>query len=197
MPTKLNLLLHVKNQRNSAISNSNISIEDKQIPIFSTVKYIGFFLDQNFTLQQEVKNVPRKMACGIKTLNAIKIRLNINTFLVIMNAFVRSHLHYASIILISTTRNLVASGNQQLNWAKLCFNRRKFYSLRISYFNIAFYRSDTFWTSNSYVTSGGCHKIHFRQSKPCHYLLQYCLKIKELVNWIVKLDIELPFLETV
>ena len=98
-----------KVSNNCVIANSNISIEDNQITISSTVKYLGFFIVQNFTFQQEVKNVLRMMACGIKTLNAIKNPFNINKRLSIMNALVLSHLHYSSILLNSITRNLVAS----------------------------------------------------------------------------------------
>ena len=105
--------------------NSNISIEDNQIPISSTVKYIGFFHDPNLTFQQEVKNVLRQKTCGIKTLNAIKSPFNINTR-VIMNSLALSHLHYSSIILNSITQNRVASLEQQLNSTIIsCFNRQK------------------------------------------------------------------------
>ena len=71
------------------------------------------------------------MACGIETLNAIQNPFNINTRLIIMNALVLSNLRYSSIILNSITQTLVASLDQQLNWAiKSCFNRRKFDSSR-------------------------------------------------------------------
>ena len=116
-----------KKLKNSLIANSNISIEDNQIPISSTVYYLGFFLDQNLTFQQELKNVLRKMARGTKTLNAIKIPFKINTRLIIMNTLNLSKIHSSSFILNSITQNLVASLGQQLNWAiKLSFNRRKF-----------------------------------------------------------------------
>ena len=169
------------------IANSNISIEDNPIPISSTVKYLDSFIDQNLTFQREVKKVLRKLACGIKTLNAIKNTFNINTRLIIMNALVLSHLHCSSIILNSITQNLVASLDQQLSWTiKSCFNRRKFDSSRDLKFNIVFYRSDTFWTSNSYVISGGCLKIHSLRSKPCHSLVSRHLKIKERLDCQVR-----------
>ena len=87
MPVKLILLLYVRNQK-MLDRKSNISFEDNQIPISSTVTYLGFFLDQNLTFQQEAKNV----ACGNKTLNAIKNLFNTSTrFIIIVNALVLSH----------------------------------------------------------------------------------------------------------
>ena len=123
--------------KNSVIANSNISIEDNQVPISSTVTYLGFFPHQNLTFQREVKNVLRKMACGIETLNSIKNAFNINTRLIKMNALFLSHLDYTSFMLNSITENLVASLDQQLNSEmKSCFNPRKFNSssdLKVEY----------------------------------------------------------------
>ena len=68
---KTECIAHCKKSKNSVIVHSTISIENNQTPIFPTVKYLGFFLDQNLTFQQE-KNAFRKMACGTKPLNAIK-----------------------------------------------------------------------------------------------------------------------------
>ena len=196
---KTEIIALLKKSKYSLIANSNISFEDSQIPISSTLKFLGFFIDQNLTIQQEVKNVFRKKACGIETLNAIKNLSTINTRLIIMNALVLSHLHYSSIILIPISQNLVASLDQQLKWAiQLYVNRGNFdlsRDLKIQYH--VFYRSDTFWFSNSFVISGGCQIIHSLHSKLCHFLISLCLKTKELVNWIVKTNIELSFSKVV
>ena len=138
-----------KKTKNCVIANSNISIEDNQIPISSTVKYLVSILDQNLTTQQKVKNVLRKMASGIETLNAIKNPFNITTRLIIMIALVFGHLHYSSNILNSITQNIAASLDQQLNWAiKSFFSRRIFDSardLKVQYHVLPI----MFWASNS------------------------------------------------
>ena len=102
------------------------------------------------------------------------------------------------IICDAITQNLVASFDQQLKWAiQLVVNEGKFDSsrdLKIQYHVIP---SRHTWFSNAFVISGGCHKIHSLHSKLCHSLISLCLKTKELVNWIVKSDIELPFSKVV
>ena len=133
------------------------------------------------------------MAYGSKTLNAIKNPFDINIRLIIMNAHVLSHLHYSSIILNSITQNLVASLDQQLNWAiKSCFNQRKFDSsrdLKIQYrvlpiryyldFKLLYY----FWRLSQKLLPA--FKTVPRPT--------FTLSGKKLENWIVKSDIELPF----
>ena len=173
---KTELIVPCKKSKNSVIAKWNISIEDIQIPISSTVKYLGFFLDQNLTFSS--KNVLRKMACGIKILNAIKNPFNINTRLIILIALVLSHLHHSSIILNSITQNLVASLDQQLNWAiKLRFNRRKLHSSRNLKVQYSF--TDPILSGlETHVISGGSHKTHSLLSKPCQYLLSLYLKVK-------------------
>ena len=109
------------------------------------------------------------MAYGTRTLNAIKNPLFINTRLIIMNAIALCHRKYSSVILNSITHNLVASLDQQPNWAiKLCFNRLKFYTLR--QFKIQFHVQPIRVIPNFYY-----------------------LKSKELETVVVKSDIELPF----
>ena len=94
-----------------------------------------------------------------------------------MNALVLNHLHYSLIKLNSITQNLLPQ--QQLNWAKNRASPDITSTHRaISTFNIVIYQSDTFWTSNSFVISEGCHKIHSLLSKQCHSLLSLYLKIK-------------------
>ena len=91
------------------------------------VTYLGVTLDQFLTFKSEVKNLLRKMACGIKIIQSIKIPLTIKNQLLLMNALVISHLHYPAILLSSLTWNLTISLEKQLSWAiETCCDRRKF-----------------------------------------------------------------------
>ena len=48
-----------------------ITLDGKIIEEKTNVKYLGVVLDQFLTFQDEIKNILRKMACGIKTLQSI------------------------------------------------------------------------------------------------------------------------------
>ena len=66
------------------------------------------------------------MACGIKTLYAIRESFPEKTRILIMNALVISHVHYSAILLNGVSENLLTTLEKQLSWAvKACFNRRK------------------------------------------------------------------------
>ena len=52
----------------NATQNYTLRVINEIIPISANVKYLGVYLDRNLTYQNEVKNIFRKMACGIKTL---------------------------------------------------------------------------------------------------------------------------------
>ena len=93
--------------------NYTITLDDKTIEEKTNVKYLGVVFDQFFTFQDEIKNILRKMACGIKTLQSIKKPLPVKTRLLIMHALVISHLHYPAILLsgISAKTQYITSNN--------------------------------------------------------------------------------------
>ena len=81
-----------------------------------------FISDQNLNYQNEVKNILRKMVCGIKTIYCVRDFLPTKTRLLLLNAFVISHLHYSSILLNGISRSLISTMEKQLNWGiKACF----------------------------------------------------------------------------
>ena len=91
------------------------------------MKYLGVYLDQNLDFQDEMKNILRKIATGIKTLYAIRDFFPTATRLLLLNGLVLSHLHYSSILLTGISENLITTLEKQLNWEiKACFNRTKF-----------------------------------------------------------------------
>ena len=49
-----------------------ITLDDKLIEEKTNVKHLGVVLDQSLTFQDEIKNILRKIACGIKTHQSIK-----------------------------------------------------------------------------------------------------------------------------
>ena len=100
-------------------------MKDQIIEHSNSVKYLGFFLDQNLTFQDEVKNNLLKMSCGIKCLYSIRDLFPEKTRLMLLNALVVSHLQYSAILLTGITDNLMTL-EKQLNWAiKACFFRTK------------------------------------------------------------------------
>ena len=66
---KQNSSFSVKKHSRKKDAKYTIIIDDKIIEQKTNVKYLGVVLDQFLTFQDEIKNILRKMACGIKTLN--------------------------------------------------------------------------------------------------------------------------------
>ena len=114
--------------KNNKYKNTNLIVEDEVIRSRSTLKYLGVYLDQNLTFQEEVKHILRKMACGIKTLYSIRDYFPEKVRLLLLNALVISHLHYPEILLNGWTEYLNTTLEKQLNWGiKACFIRTKYY----------------------------------------------------------------------
>ena len=104
-----------------------MTVKDNVIQSKEAVKYLGIYLDQSLNFQAEVKNILRKMAMGIKTLNVIKHPFPFSIKILLMNALILSHLHYSSVVIQGISKNLTVSLEKQLSWAvKSCFNRKKF-----------------------------------------------------------------------
>ena len=124
---KTEFICFCKPSKNNFAGSHTIKVKNQIINTSTTVKYLGVYLDQNMNFQDEVKNILRKMATGIKTLYAIRDIFPTATRLCLLNALVLSHLHYSSILLTSVSENLNTTLEKQLNWGiKACFNRTKF-----------------------------------------------------------------------
>ena len=107
--------------------NHTLKVENQIFNSSTSVKYLGVYLDQNMKFQDEVKNILRKLATGIKTLYAIRDTFPIATRLLLLNALVLSQLNYSATVLTGITENLITTLEKQLTWGiKACFNRSKF-----------------------------------------------------------------------
>ena len=123
---KTEFIVFCKKSQNKLTQNLKLQVKNHSTNISSFVKYLGVYLDQNLTYEREVKNVLKKMACGIKTMYAVKQFLPEKTCILLLNALVISHLHYPSILLQGLSQNLVTTLEKQLSWGvKACFNRKK------------------------------------------------------------------------
>ena len=123
---KTEFIVFCKKSQNKLTQNLKLQVKNHETNISSFVNYLGVYLDQNLTYEREVKNVLKKMACGIKTMYAVKQFLPEKTCLLLLNALVISHLHYPSILLQGLSQNLITTLEKQLSWGvKACFNRQK------------------------------------------------------------------------
>ena len=127
MQKKTELIVFSKKHSRKKDEKYTITLDDKIIEEKTNVKYLGIVLDQFLTFQDEIKNILRKMAYGIKTLQSIKKPLPVKTRLLIMHALVISHLRYPAILLIGISANLMISLEKQLSWAvKTLCDRAKY-----------------------------------------------------------------------
>ena len=104
---------------------SRYNVHSHSIKQKECVKYLVVQLDENLNYQNEVKNILRKMACGIKTIYCVRDFLPTKTR-TLLNALVISHLLCSSILLNGISRSLISTLEKQLNWGiKACLNRYK------------------------------------------------------------------------
>lgn len=115
-PSKTEIIVFCKKSMDQS-KNPSVTIDGVEVKQKNTVKYLGVMLDKHLTFQDEVKNILRKMARGIKTLNAIKNNFPIATRITLMNALVFSHLHYSAILLSGISNQLQNTLDKQINWA--------------------------------------------------------------------------------
>ena len=103
-------------------------VKGQDINVSKSIKYLGVFLDQNQTYQNEVKYISQKLklAGSIETIYAIRDFFPIETCLLLLNALVPSQLEYSAILLDAVLENLLTTLEKQLNWGvKTCINRSK------------------------------------------------------------------------
>ena len=119
---KTEFILFCKPSKNNDVKSYKLHVKDQIIKHSNSVKYLGIFLDQNLTFQDEVKSILQKMSCGIKCLYSLRDLFPEKTRLMLLNALVVSHLQYSAILLTGITENLMTTLEKQLNWAiKACF----------------------------------------------------------------------------
>ena len=112
---KTEFICFCKPSKNDFARNHTLKVKNQIINTSTAVKYLGVYLDQTLKFQDEVKNILRKMATGIKTFYAIRDTFPIATRLLLLNALVLSHLHYSAILLTGITENLITTLEKQLN----------------------------------------------------------------------------------
>ena len=124
---KTEFITFCKISKNNIVRDMDFQVDGKTISPSNHVKYLGVFLDENLTYQDEVKTLLMKMACGIKTIYSVRDLFPEKTRFLLLNALVISHLHYSLVLLNGITENLLTTLEKQLSWAvKACFNRNKF-----------------------------------------------------------------------
>ena len=106
--------------------NCQLNVENSNIKLKSEVKYLGVIIDNKLNFQSQVKNVLKKMAIGIKTIQTIRNNLPKKCLKVLLQSLVLSHFDYCNIMLTNISSKLLLSLEKQLNWAlKTVFYRSK------------------------------------------------------------------------
>ena len=125
MLPKLNLSFSQKNKNQE--TNYELTVSNPKVSHTKTIKDLGILLDENLTYQVEVKNILKKMACGIKTLYSIRDLFPEKIRILLLNALVVSQLQYSSVLLNGIAQNLKTTLEKQLNCGiKAIFYKNKF-----------------------------------------------------------------------
>ena len=107
------------------LTNTVLNVDNERIAESNSVKYLGVIIDSKLKFDGEVKKIPQRMACGIKVLNTLSKSLPEKTKVFLLNAIVKSHLHFSALILIGLQKPLLTTLEKQLNWGiKSTFNRK-------------------------------------------------------------------------
>ena len=102
---KTEFTVFFKSSKNASIKNVEVQVYSHSIKRKECVKYLGVQLDQNHNYQNEIKNILRKEACGIKTIYCVRDVIPTKTRPLLLNAHVISHLHYSLILLNGISRS--------------------------------------------------------------------------------------------
>ena len=70
---KTEFIIFSKLSKNETVEHLKLQVKDQILQTSSCVKYLGVYLDRNLTFQNEIKNILRKMATGIKVLYNCKV----------------------------------------------------------------------------------------------------------------------------
>ena len=120
---KIEFIIFVAPKRNKIeeIVVNGCTVLEKKV-----VKFLGVHIDCNFSFDEEIKNVLRKMAVDVKVIYSIKNIFPEKTRSALPNALVLSHLHYPIVLFSGLKETLRVTLNKQLNCGiKACFNRIK------------------------------------------------------------------------
>ena len=92
-----------------------------------------------------MKNILRKIACGIKTLYSLRELISDNYKILTLHALVISHLLHSAVLLNGIKNNLLTSIKKQLiSGVKACFRGKKYDSSLDLKIKTKFYRSGLF-----------------------------------------------------
>ena len=64
-PTEI--LIFCLKQQDNLTQRQSINVQNDTIQTKTSVKYLGVLLDQHFWIQEKVKSILKKMACGMRT----------------------------------------------------------------------------------------------------------------------------------
>ena len=67
-------------------TGGSIKVGGKIIESKKSLKYLGIMIDSHLNFQEEVKKIPKKLACGIKTIAAIQKPFEIQTRLLLLQS---------------------------------------------------------------------------------------------------------------
>ena len=112
-------------KKNKSTTGGSIKVGGEIIESKKSIKYLGIMIDSHLNFQEEVKKIPKKMACGIKTSAAIQKPFDIQTRLLLLQSLVFSHLHYSSVLLSGISQKLMLSLDKHINWALKTITYRK------------------------------------------------------------------------
>ena len=95
--SKTEFIAFSKNSKLEETKRNHLLIGNYKIPNVDCLKYPDKYLDCTLCFQEDLKQLLRKMATGIKTLNFISRQFPEQTRLLLLNAFAISHLHYSGL----------------------------------------------------------------------------------------------------
>ena len=98
-----------------------INLSEVHLKPSSDVKLLGVTFDETLSFEKEINLILKKMAIGIRTIQALKTFLPHKTRFILFHALVLSHLQYPLLLLTGITEKNKKQLNKQMKWGyKVC-----------------------------------------------------------------------------
>ena len=80
-------------------------------------KYQGVAIDKHIVFHKKTRNVLKKMAVGIETIETIQHKLPTTVVLMLFYSLLLSHLEFSALFLLRSTSSVLLSLKKQMNWS--------------------------------------------------------------------------------
>lgn len=107
--TKAMIICTNKNSARIDVNKLKILLNNKKVEIIQEVKYLGFVIDHNLSLQAHLKYINNKLNKKLYFLSRISKQLSVFTRITVYNTIILPHFQYCSTLLYTMNKSQIAN----------------------------------------------------------------------------------------